>query len=147
MKSVYDIILMQLQLELDTQVSAQAQEIETSKQFKGIMESQHDTFKQEAHEKSVALGKRISELEASIQTLRLMRGACADNHMCRVFELAGKTTMRIILAPNSARDYKNIKIISANAPVGRALLAADVGDTLKIGNDEFEIKSIKENVE
>ncbi|MCL2331519.1 MAG: hypothetical protein FWC61_03170 [Proteobacteria bacterium] len=146
MKSVKEIVLEQLKQELDVQIAAQKDEIETSRQFKGIMESHHDTYKQEAQAKSVVLGKRIGELESSIQTIKAMNGA-GNNNMLKIFALAGETDMRIILAPVAARDYGDIRIVSANAPVGVALLGAAAGDTIKIGPNEFIVESIKDSVE
>ena len=48
MQSIREIVLGQLAAELETQNAAQKDEIETSKHFKGAMESRYNTFKEDA---------------------------------------------------------------------------------------------------
>lgn len=142
MLNIFNIVVNQLKAELELQVKAQNDEIETSKHFKGAMESRYDTFKEEAQEKCIALGKRIHELETGIATCHRIHAANIPN-MFKLFELTGNKNMDIILAPVSARDYKNIKIISPESPIGKTLMNAEMGDEIKIGPNTLCIKSIK----
>jgi len=145
MLSIFDIVIKQLSEELSLQIKAQNDEIETSKHFKGAMESRYDTFKEEAQEKCIVLGKRIKELETSIAMCHRIKDGAAPN-LFKLFSLSGPRDLKVILAPVSARDFQDIKIISPEAPMGKALLRANEGDEIRIGPNIFTVQEIKSEV-
>ncbi len=145
MKTIFDIVVESIKEELESQIKQQQDEIIISQNFKGAMESRYDTFKEEAQERCIILGKRIKQLEEALSTCYYAKDNKQSN-IFKFFKLAGSNTMSVILSPVSARDYKDIKIISVNSPLGKALLTASIGDTLKIGSNLFSVRIIKDTI-
>lgn len=68
MKTIFDIVVESIKEELESQIKQQQDEIIISQNFKGAMESRYDTFKEEAQERCIILGKRIKQLEEALST-------------------------------------------------------------------------------
>lgn len=104
MKTIFDIVVESIKEELESQIKQQQDEIIISQNFKGAMESRYDTFKEEAQERCIILGKRIKQLEEALSTCYYAKDNKQSN-IFKFFKLAGSNTMSVILSPVSARDY------------------------------------------
>jgi molybdenum cofactor biosynthesis enzyme MoaA len=150
---VIDLILKELQVSLQISVDAQKEEIETSKKFKGTMESRYDTFKEEAQRKTRMLGETIREKEQAITNILKIKNAniSMENNLFKVLEIEGFPIKKIILSSVSLKDLKIngkvIKVVGVQSPIGRLLLNAKKGKNINFNTKKIKITKVIDSIE
>ena len=149
------IIAQELERQLETAISAAKQAHDTATDDENVAENKYDTLGLEAAYLAEGQSRRVSECELNLQRYRAWQlpefedaDALATGALVTLEDTDSGTHMHVFLSIVAGGTKvklggEEVLLVTADAPLGKALMGAELGDEVSVGTNSYEIREAR----